>query len=283
MTKILLAGATGYLGGYILKEIEKSEYQNRIVVRNKSKLKNLPELKSEIVLAELTKPDTLKYICEGIDVVISTVGITRQKDGLTYLDVDYRANRNLLNEAVKHGVQKFVYVSVLNGEKLKNLKICEAKERFVDELKNSKVNYCIIRPNGFFSDMTEFYNMAKKGRIYLFGDGEHKVNPIHGEDLAKIIMKNVETEAKEIIIGGPETLTQNQIAEIAFKVLGKEVKTTFLPDWIRKNILSFARTFMSSKTYGPLEFFLTIMAMDMVAPEYGNHTLKAYFENLLIK
>lgn len=283
MTKILLAGATGYLGGYILKEIEKSEYQNRIVVRNKSKLKNLPELKSEIVLAELTKPDTLKYICEGIDVVISTVGITRQKDGLTYLDVDYRANRNLLNEAVKHGVQKFVYVSVLNGEKLKNLKICEAKERFVDELKNSKVNYCIIRPNGFFSDMTEFYNMAKKGRIYLFGDGENKANPIHGEDLAKIIMKNVETEAKEIIIGGPETLTQNQIAEIAFKVLGKEVKTTFLPDWIRKNILSFARTFMSSKTYGPLEFFLTIMAMDMVAPEYGNHTLKAYFENLLIK
>ena len=252
-------------------------------MRNKSKLINLPELKSEIVLAELTKPDTLKYICEGIDVVISTVGITRQKDGLTYLDVDYRANRNLLNEAVKHGVQKFVYVSVLNGEKLKNLKICEAKERFVDELKNSKVNYCIIRPNGFFSDMTEFYNMAKKGRVYLFGDGEHKANPIHGEDLAKIIMKNVETEAKEIIIGGPETLTQNQIAEIAFNVLGKEVKTAYLPDWIRKNILSFARTFMSSKTYGPLEFFLTIMAMDMVAPEYGNHTLKAYFENLLIK
>ena len=280
MTKILLAGATGYLGGYILKEIEKSEYQNRIVVRNKSKLKSFPKLKSEIVLAEVTKPDTLRDICEGIDIVISTVGITKQKEGLTYLDVDYQSNKNLLSEALKRGVKKFVYVSVLNGERLKNLKICEAKERFVNELKSSGIDYCIIRPNGFFSDMTEFYNMAKKGRIYLFGDGEHKANPIHGEDLAKIIMKNVETGVNEIKIGGPETLTQNQIAEIAFKVLGKKIKTTHMPDCIRKSILSLVRTFMSSKIYGPIEFFLTVIAMDMVAPEYGNHTLKAYFENL---
>ena len=66
--------------------------------------------------------------------VISTVGITRQKDGFTYMDVDYRENANLLSEAKRSGVKKFIYVSVLNGEKLSNLKICEAKERFVTEL-----------------------------------------------------------------------------------------------------------------------------------------------------
>jgi len=32
--------------------------------------------------------------------------------------------------------------------------------------------------------------------------------------------------------------------------------------------------------YGPIEFFLTVMAIDMLAPEYGNHTLKEYFINL---
>ena len=66
--------------------------------------------------------------------VISTVGITRQKDGFTYMDVDYRENANLLSEAKRSGVKKFIYVSVLNGEKLSNLKICEAKEIFVTEL-----------------------------------------------------------------------------------------------------------------------------------------------------
>jgi hypothetical protein len=34
--------------------------------------------------------------------------------------------------------------------------------------------------------MDEFYHMAVKGRIYLFGDGSYKSNPIHGEDLAQV-------------------------------------------------------------------------------------------------
>ena len=280
MTKILLAGATGYLGGYILKEIENSEYQSRVVVRNKNKLKTFPDFKSEIILAEVTKPNTLENICEGIDVVISTIGITKQKDDLTYMDVDFASNKNLLNEAIKSGVKKFICVSVLNGEKLRELKICEAKEKFVDELINSGIDYCVVRPNGFFSDMTEFYNMAKKGKVYLFGDGEQRANPIHGEDLAKVVVKNIETDIKEIKIGGPETLTQNEIAKIAFNALDKKAKITYVPDWIRKSILWFIRIFTGSKTYGPIEFFMTVMAMEMTAPEYGNHTLREYFENL---
>jgi uncharacterized protein YbjT (DUF2867 family) len=82
--------------------------------------------------------------------VISTVGITRQKDGLTYNDVDYQANVNLIDEAKKKGVKKFIYISVFNGQLLRHLKICEAKEKLVDYLKKSGLDFCIIRPNGFF-------------------------------------------------------------------------------------------------------------------------------------
>lgn len=82
----------------------------------------------------MTKSETLNGICKDVDVVISAVGITRQKDGLTYMDVDYQANVNLINEAKRNGVKKFIYISVLNGEKLRGLKICEAKEKLVDYL-----------------------------------------------------------------------------------------------------------------------------------------------------
>jgi nucleoside-diphosphate-sugar epimerase len=68
---------------------------------------------------ELTNTVPTKNCCDGIDIVISSVGITKQTDGLSYIDVDYQANLNLLNEAQKSGVSKFVYVSVLNGEKLR--------------------------------------------------------------------------------------------------------------------------------------------------------------------
>jgi uncharacterized protein YbjT (DUF2867 family) len=280
MKKILLASATGYLGSYILKELELNEYENRVIIRNKRKLTDYNRAKTEVIEAEVTKPETLSNICEGIDTLISTIGITNQKDGLTYMDVDYRANSNLLNEAKKSGVKKFIYVSVLNGEKLEHLKICEAKEKFVKELISSGLDYCIIRPNGFFSDMTEFYNMAKKGRIYLFGNGKLKANPIHGEDLAKLCLSCVNNDDRELKAGGPETLTQNQIAETAFKALNKTPKITYIPDWLRRFVLRLITSFTSSKTYGPVEFFMTVMAMDMVAPEYGKHTLKEYFESL---
>ena len=51
--------------------------------------------------AQVTQPETLKGICENIDVVISTVGITRQKDDLSYMDVDFQSNVNLIEEAKK--------------------------------------------------------------------------------------------------------------------------------------------------------------------------------------
>lgn len=282
MNRILLAGATGYLGSYIHKELENQNYKTRIITRQSKPPENLNAQITEVIKAEITVPDSLINICSGIDTVISTVGITRQKDGLTYMDVDYKANMNLLNESLKNGVKKFIYVSVLNGDKLKHLKICEAKEKFVDKLKSSGIDYCIIRPNGFFSDITEFYNMAKKGRVYLFGDGKYRSNPIHGEDLAKKCVESIKLNDTEILIGGPETLTQIEIAETAFMALNKEVKITFIPDLIRKISLNLTKVFAGKSTYGPIEFFMNVMAMDMLSPEYGTHTLKRYFESLAI-
>lgn len=282
MNKILLAGSTGYLGSFILKNLLDKDFETRTVVRNEKKLSKsvLENSKLEIINAELTIPKSIENCCQNIDAVISTVGITKQKDGLTYMDVDYQANLNLLEEAKRSGVKKFIYVSVLNGDKLTQLKICEAKEKFVAVLKNSGLDYCIIRPNGYFSDMGEFYEMAEKGRVFLFGDGEHKANPIHGADLAEICVNAIESDNKEIPIGGPQTLTHNQIAKIAFSVAGKKVKITHIPDWITKPILFLMRTFTNSKVYGPIEFFMTVLSMDLIAPEYGKHTLKEYFEEL---
>ena len=276
--KVLLAGATGYLGQFITQELIESGYETKIIVRNKGKVKlNAPNL--EIVEAQVTQPDSLKGICNNVDIVISTVGITRQKDGLTYMDVDYQANANLIDEAKKSGVKKFIYISVLNGEKLRNLKICAAKEKLGDYLKSSGLDYCIIRPNGFFSDMSDFLKMAKGGQVYLFGDGKLKLNPIHGKDLAKAVVNAIKQKKKEFDIGGPDLLSQNEIAALALKAYGKKIKIVHLPDWIRKFALWSVRTFTSSKTYGPIEFFMTTMVMDMTAPLFGEKKLEDFFNS----
>lgn len=276
-TNVLLAGATGYLGRYLLKALIDKENQIIAIVRDPNKLQNSNENYLEIKQAEITKPDTLSDICKGIDTVISTVGITRQKEGLTYMDVDYQANMNLLEEAKKAGVKHFVYVSAINGDKYRNLKIFEAKEKFVDALKSSGLNYTVIRPNGFFSDMKDFLRMAKSGRVYLFGSGHQKFNPIHGEDLAKAIVNSLDDNNKELTIGGPDILSLNDISKIALSALNKPIKIFHLPDSLRKLTLWSLRTFASVKIYGPIEFFITLMAEDNIAPTSGKHHLKDFF------
>lgn len=100
MKKVLVAGATGYLGRYVVKELKKQGYWVRALARNPEKLKDLEEFVDDMFVGEVTKPETLDKVCDGIDFVISSVGITRQKDGLTFMDVDYRGNKNLLDAAV---------------------------------------------------------------------------------------------------------------------------------------------------------------------------------------
>ncbi|KJF44133.1 SDR family oxidoreductase [Draconibacterium sediminis] len=275
--KVLLAGATGYLGKHIAVEIQKQQYDVTILVRDKSKVPvNVANLNK--IVAEVTKPKTLNGLMNNFEVVISTIGITKQKDGLSYMDVDYQGNLNLLNEAKKAGVKKFIYVSALNADKLTHLKMCHAKELFVQELKKSGLDYCVIRPNGFFSDMAEFLKMAKKGKAELFGGGNYTMNPIHGADLAEICVYAIDGIEKTIELGGPEVLTHNEMVELAFSTLNKKVKVSYMPEWMRKMILWFARSFSSSQKYGPMEFFFTVLSMDMVAPKYGTHTLRAYFD-----
>ena len=281
--KILLAGATGYLGQYILTALLREEYPTRIVVRNKSKLS--PALLThpllEVVEAEVTQPDTLQGVCKGVHKVISTVGITRQKDGLTYEQVDFQANKNLLDEALREGVRKFIYVSVFKGETMRHIAIGAAKERFVDTLKTSGLDYCIIRPSGFYSDMTLFFEMAKEDIICLFSKGQYAMNPIHGEDLAEVCVAQLERYEREVNVGGAEIFTQTEMARLAFEVLHKPANIIYFPDWVRRLILKMGKYLLPKSIYGAIEFFLTTMAMDVVAPmQVGKHRLKAFFESI---
>ena len=280
MRKILIAGATGYLGSHIARALSDTSFAVRVIARSPDRLSKTDIPAADVVQAQLTQPDTLKGCCDGIDTVISTVGITRQKDGLTYLDVDYQANVNLLREAQRSGVRKFIYVSLLNGKKLRHLKMCDAKEKFVETLEASDLEHCVVRPNGFFSDMAEFYSMAAQGRVYVFGTGEQRINPIDGADLAEICIDAIDDTAIEVEAGGPETLSYNQIADLAFDVAGHTPKITHIPDWMRKTALGLVRVFTRSTFYGPVEFFMTVTAMDMVAPERGNLRLEDHFHAL---
>lgn len=280
MKKVLVAGATGYLGQYLVAELKKQGYWVRALVRRQNQ-QGLVASADHIYVGEVTEPNTLHGVTEGIDVVISAVGITRQKDGLTYMDVDYQGNINLLDEAIADEVKQFVYVSAIDGDKNRHLKIFEAKERFADELKQSSLSSIIVRPNGYFSDMGDFLKMAASGRVYLFGDGHVQINPISGKDLAEFIVKalNQGQVRQELSVGGPEVLSLNDIANCAAQALGQDIKISYLPDWVRRGSIFAVRHFTPQKFYGPIEFFLTFMGESHLGEPVGGDRLEDFYRN----
>ena len=277
--RVLVAGATGYLGAFVAKEFTKRGHFVRALARSPEKLDPIRDELDEIVIGEVTQPDTLAGVCDGIEVVFSSVGITKQKGKLTFGDVDYQGNLNLLREAQKAGVRKFIYVSVFNGPSLLHLDIIKAHEDFVAELKASGLDYAVIRPTGYFSDMGEYLQMAKKGRVWLVGSGENRMNPIHGADLAVACVDAMEGTEREVEVGGPETLTYRQIAEIALDAAGKEIRITSVPVWIIRLSVTLMRL-LNRHNGELLAFFAAMMTSDMVAPATGSHRLGEYFREL---
>jgi uncharacterized protein YbjT (DUF2867 family) len=276
MKRVLVAGATGYLGGFVAQEFKARGHFVRALARSPEKLDHVQDLLDEIVDGEVTRPETLEHVCDGIDVVFSSIGVTRQKDGLTFRDVDYQGNKNLLEAAQRAGVKTFLYVSVFNGPNLPHLDIVRAHEDFVDVLKASGIDYAVLRPTGYFSDMGGFLEMAKKGRVYLIGSGKNRVNPIHGADLAVRCVDAMDGHRREIDVGGPEILTWGEVAALAFQILGRPAKCTRIPEWLMWSVVRLVRLF--NRHQGELlAFFTTMVTTDVVAPATGTRTLETHF------
>lgn len=270
--KILVAGATGYLGGYVVAELKRRGHFVRALVRPGKKVPGA----DECFEAEATRSETLAGICDGMDAVISSLGITRQTDKVTFEQVDYGANRALLEEAKSAGVPRFVFVSVLAPDTLVGIAMADARERFVRELQASSVEAAIMRPTGFFSDMKEFLAMAQSGRVWLIGDGSSRMNPIHGEDLAGACAGALDQPPGEHDLGGPETFTYDQIARLAFEVLGKPARISHVSPGLAGAMLKVVRPF-SKRTSELGAFLLRVMTHDVVGPAMGTRTLRAFY------
>ncbi len=278
MQTVFVAGATGYLGRHLCAEFSRRGYYVTALVRDRARAGDL--MADTMIEAEATRPETLTGAMEGADLVISALGITRQADGLSYRDVDFGANLNLLHEAARAGVARFAYVHVLNAQAMRHVPLVAAKADFVDALQASALETTVIAPSGYFSDMGDFLAMAQAGRVWLFGDGRHRINPIHGADLAHAIAEAVEAGRDWLDVGGPESFSHDDLARLAFAAMGRPARITHLPDWTRRLALTLLPCLTPRRIHGPALFFLTAMGMDMVGEAHGTRHLAAHFEAL---
>jgi len=278
MKRVLIAGATGYLGRYLCAEFQQQGWHVTALVRKKGTAGDLEA--DTLTEAQATRSETLRGVMAGIDLVVSALGITRQADGVGYWDVDYQANVNLLEEAMRAKVEHFAFIHVLNADHMVNVPLVAAKSAFVRKLQAAPLRSTVIAPTGYFSDMADILSMARAGRVWLFGKGQQRINPIHGADLATATFDAIARGEAWIDVGGPDTFTQNELAMLCFDVLDAPARITRLPDMLRRLTLRLLPRLAPHRIAGPAQFFLTALGMNMTAAPSGTHRLAAHFQSI---
>jgi uncharacterized protein YbjT (DUF2867 family) len=284
MKKVLVAGSTGYLGRYAVQEFKNRGYWVRALVRNPEKIKqsgpwfapSIENLADEIFIGDATKPETIAEVCNGIDVVFSSLGMIKPDFVHSNFDVDYQGNMNLLNLALKADVRKFVYVSVFDAHRMMNIPNVQAHEKFVKELQAAKIESAIIRPNGFFSEIGQFVARARKGFMFWVGEGYQRSNPIHGADLAKVCVDAVDGSEREVEVGGPEVYTYREMVDLASEIAGTTPVLLPLPFWVADGLVAAVGLF-NPDVHDVALFATTLSKFDIVSPKYGTHRLRDFF------
>lgn len=278
MTKVLLFGATGHLGKEIAKEVKKQGYDLTVVVRSKDKAKELSGITNQAIVIDITNVKSMSTVCNGFDVVISALGKSvspNDKSKPTFRDIDLNANSTILTEAKKAGVKKFVYVSAFQAEKYLHLEYFKVHHEFSEKLKQSGINYSIIKPPAIFSAFIDVIDMARKGKLMNIGKGEHLTNPIFEGDLAEVCVNSIKETNTTIEAGGAYVYSRAQLNEIIQKEVAPDKKIRSAPVGLIKVMLPIMKLF-DKNTYHKFSFFIEVMQHDTIAPKIGKKKFEDY-------
>lgn len=283
---IVVAGATGYLGRYLVAELRGAGHRVRAVVRSRARAEaegpfgspSLAGLVDEWCEGEVTHPEFARGVCDGADRVVSALGVTRQK--ASPWDVDYLANLRLLEGAERHGLRSFLYVNVMHVDVGTSL-IMRSKAAFAQALVRSRVPHQLINPSGYFSDLGDYVRMARSGLILLPPDPGIRVAPIHGADLARFCLAHLGDASGSWDVGGPDVFTYRAIAQLAASVVPRRTRTVVVPAGaVRTGVWVASRFGERAATLA--QFFAEGLTHDAVGERFGDHHLADHFRALAV-
>ena len=280
MASVLVAGATGYLGRYVVAELHRRRHLVQAVVRDRDRARregpwgspSLDGLVDEWALGNVTDPRFTRDLAADVEHVVSTLGVTRQK--ADPWQIDNLANLAILNSALNHA-GSFTYINTLGGDRCPT-RLTRAKSAFAQTLSVAEINSQIINPPAYFSDMTEVLAMARRGLVTVLRPTA-RINPIHGADLAVYVVDRMEEgRTGTWDVGGPDVLSWRELAHLAFDAVGKRSHILTVPAWALPPALRLTGLF-SPRLADTARFMAWNMTRDCVAPTTGTHHLADFY------
>jgi predicted dehydrogenase/nucleoside-diphosphate-sugar epimerase len=256
--KILVTGATGFLGGALFRRLRQRGERVRVLAR-----RPMPALVAdpdvEVVYGDLGDPDAVDRAVQGIEVVFHA-GATMRGGKLDHDRGTLWGTRNVIASCLRHGVKRLVYVSSiihlhhaahtpgtavdesypLEPRAEQRGYYTQAKleaERMVrDAIRDQQLPAVILRPGQIFGRGAEKSSPAGAiglaGRWIVVGSGDLRLPLVYVEDVVDALLAAAE---REEALGGtfqlvdPTPVTQRQYVGFCQRAFGGQIKALYTP------------------------------------------------------
>jgi len=288
--KVLVTGASGFLGGYLTELLTAKGVEVVAMVRKTSDTSRLDRLGLENRVADMTDPPSLREVVKGVDAVIHLAAYyTLHGKKELYDLVNVQGTKSLLNACLQEGVTRFVYCSSTEAigavEDVparedhppnpqyeygrSKLKAEGAVRQYDDKLKTT-----IIRPTGIYgprnTDDISYYfvtSCAKNSLAtrMLVDHGSAVVQFVHAKDAAEgfhLALTNANSYGKTYFISEDRWYTYREVYEIISRITGRKPPTFSLPKPAAKALIY--PVFIAKSAFGKWNFLWDPKTVDAV-------------------
>lgn len=214
MKNILVTGATGFIGSYLIPILSEKNYKISIAIHNKfPKFSDLSI--TNIKVGEIDSNTNWQEALKEIDIVIHLAARAHMLQDnhpnpeAEFLRINTEGTANLVKQSIQNGVKHFIFVSsigamaTLSNQILTENSLCipdsyygisklRAEEKLIELAKNSKITWTILRPTlvygaGNPGNMERLIKLIKTGFPLPFGAIKNRRSFLYVENLVDAI------------------------------------------------------------------------------------------------
>ncbi|HEU5370936.1 MAG TPA: NAD(P)H-binding protein [Gaiellaceae bacterium] len=235
--KVLVTGATGFVGPRIVHALRTERRDVRALVRRPDRGANLASLGVELAVGDVTDAASVSAAAEGCTHVVHLVAILKGKPH-DFERVMTGGTRNVIAAAKNAGIERLVLMSALGTTSTTKdlVPYFGAKFAMEQDTVASGLEYTIFRPSFVFGRGGALATFMKQVRyspvVTVIGSGRQQIQPIWIDDVAEHFARALDTPAaanKTFEIGGPDIVTWDELYRTIARVLGKRRALAHVP------------------------------------------------------
>jgi uncharacterized protein YbjT (DUF2867 family) len=244
---VAVAGGTGFVGGGIAAVLVRRGHHVVVLTRRPLAADRQRANALELRRVDIADPATLAAGLTGVEALVVAIAfhgypMENPRRGETFEAVDAAGTEALVAAAVEAGVRHVVYISGAGAASDASKHWFRAKWRAEEAVRGSGLRYTILRPTWLFGPrdaaLNRFLGFARfLPFVPLTGNGRQLLAPVFIDDLGGIVADALTEPAafdRVFDVGGPETMTMNEVVRTALRVAGRRRPLLHAPEVLLK-------------------------------------------------